>query len=102
MKITPAREHPCITTDFGDQNVWIIGGEGLRSVIRYDVRNDSWDESVPYLNVARSQASACYLAGAVYVFFGMDKDTYFLNSVEKLSVSDYSHQLQQASHWEFL
>ena len=67
------RGDPCLAAD-DNGNVWIIGGDGLKTVVKYDSVIEEWKVLPAELNIARSQSSACYINGHLYVFYGMDKD----------------------------
>ena len=50
----------------------------------YDIAKDNWENDYPKLIEVRSYAGACALQAKVYVFCGMNQDTY-LNSIEVIS-----------------
>lgn len=86
------RGDPCLAADDHGRNVWIIGGEQLNSITKYDSVAERWEDLSARLNVARSQASACFINDHLYVFYGMGSDQYFIQSVEKLNLRDPNSQ----------
>ena len=82
------RYDPCLV-NANDRFAYVIGGHFKRcclgSVSRYDTSSDVW-QSMPQLNIARAQASACFLGDIIYVICGVGNTTR-LNSIERLSTT---------------
>ena len=80
------REGSCFSSP-SENHVFAICLISDKSVSRYSIAEDRWD-SMPELNVNRRFASASSLSGLIYVIAG--RNSGFLNSIEKLSLTNIS------------
>ena len=71
------------------EKVLAIGGDVLLTVSSYDFQTDRWVGNLPRLNRNNRSASACLLAGYVYLFCGNNgRHTNCLGSIEKIAAAN--------------
>ena len=70
--------------NFKDELIFVSGGLGLRSVERYDLKNDHW-KKMPLMNEIRENHASCALGSAIYMFCGFN-DGNFSYTIERLEV----------------
>ena len=95
MKLPPSWHYFCIATDM--ENVLVIGGydrlnQPTAQTQRYSVSRMTWSMG-PNLNMARYRATATYLDGYIYTFYGMcipkGYRFYPRNSIERIETRSF-------------
>ena len=71
----------------------------LATVSSYNLERDTWQGDLAQLNTARNEASACTLAGKVYVFGGQHGEV-SINSIE--TIYEISLFSQSTARWQLI
>ena len=81
-----------------DKYIYVVGGEDLNSVERYDINNDNW-EILPNMISKRMYPILYIYNGYLYAFFGKYKNGEYPCSIERLNINDTS---DHDKSWELI
>ena len=79
--------------------IYVVGGEDLNSVERYDIENDNW-ELLPSMISKRMYPILHINNGYLYAFFGKYKNGDYPCSIERLNINNNNDNIKPA--WEMI
>ena len=89
----------------GGRNPWNIADDYFKSVHRFKIsggEEDVWTDRIPSLNQARFAHSSCISGDnkALYTICGYDRDQKYIESIERLLVSEMDVGADSTKTWE--
>jgi hypothetical protein len=79
--------------------IYVLGGEDMNSVERYDIENDIW-ENLPSMISKRTYPILHINNGYLYAFFGKFKNGEYPCSIERLNINNTNENIKP--NWEMI
>ena len=88
----------------GGRNPYNIADDYFKSVHRFKISAEVWTDRIPSLNQARFAHSSCISGDnkALYTICGYDRDQKYIESIERLLVSEMDAGPDSTKTWEMI